>query len=119
MVGVVLNETGRNGVYVSPFPQAGGQYVITTEGTEPVWGMDGNTLYYRDVRGGIVKVAVHAGPVDFTVSGETTLAIEGYETDSRYAEYTVSPDASHLVMIRSAELDPELIVVLNALSEAR
>jgi hypothetical protein len=43
----VSNETGRNEVYVQPFPASGGKWQISTNGgTQPRWRGDGAELYY-------------------------------------------------------------------------
>ena len=43
----VSNETGRNEVYVQPFPASGGKWQISTNGgTQPRWRGDGEELYY-------------------------------------------------------------------------
>ena len=41
------NESGRNEIYVRPFPGPGGQWQISTGGgTSPRWRADGKELYY-------------------------------------------------------------------------
>ena len=41
------NESGRNEIYVRPFPGPGGQWQISTGGgTSPRWRSDGKELYY-------------------------------------------------------------------------
>jgi hypothetical protein len=42
------NESGRDEIYVQPFPAGGAKLQVSTEGgTQPVWARDGRTLYYR------------------------------------------------------------------------
>lgn len=42
------SESGRNEVYVRPFPGPGGRWLISTDsGTAPVWSADGKELFYR------------------------------------------------------------------------
>ena len=36
-IAYVSNESGRNGVYVRPYPGPGGQWLIAPEGSDPVW----------------------------------------------------------------------------------
>lgn len=44
----VSDETGRNEVYVRPYPPPGGVVMVSIDGgSEPVWSPDGSTLYYR------------------------------------------------------------------------
>jgi Tol biopolymer transport system component len=43
------DETGREEVYVTPFPGPGGKWQISTdEGDRPRWSADGSHLYYLD-----------------------------------------------------------------------
>jgi serine/threonine-protein kinase len=42
------NESGRDEVYVRPFPGPGGKWLISQGGgTEPLWGRNGKQLFYR------------------------------------------------------------------------
>ena len=48
--------SGRKEVYITPFPDGGAQYQVSTSGGErPVWRRDGKEIYYRD---GLIMVAV-------------------------------------------------------------
>jgi hypothetical protein len=43
------NESGRNEVYVQPYPGPGGKRQISTDGgTSPVWAGNGTELFYRN-----------------------------------------------------------------------
>ena len=47
-VAYVSNESGRNEVYVAPFPEARGKWqVSTTGGANPRWRPDGKEIFYR------------------------------------------------------------------------
>ena len=42
-----LNESGKNEVYVQPFPDLGSRHQISTDGgTAPAWSRDGRELFY-------------------------------------------------------------------------
>ena len=58
------NETGRDEIYVVPFPNAGDAKwpVSTSGGTEPVWAHSGRELFYRNGLGEMVTVPVEAEP---------------------------------------------------------
>jgi serine/threonine protein kinase/Tol biopolymer transport system component len=44
----VSDESGRNEIYVTPFPSALGKWQVSTEGgTEPLWSRDGSEIFYR------------------------------------------------------------------------
>ena len=42
-------QSGRNEVYIAPFPDGGAQYQVSTKGGErPAWRHDGKTIFYRE-----------------------------------------------------------------------
>ncbi len=44
------DESGRQEVYVQPFPGLGGKWMISSEGgTEPLWARNGKQLFYRSI----------------------------------------------------------------------
>jgi hypothetical protein len=44
----ISDESGRDEIYVQPYPGPGGKWEISTEGgTEPVWNPNGQELFYR------------------------------------------------------------------------
>jgi serine/threonine-protein kinase len=45
-IAYVSNESGRNAVYVRPYPSGGGQWLVATEGTDPVWSRAQRELLY-------------------------------------------------------------------------
>src|SRR5207245_2747083 len=56
----VSNESGRDEVYVQPFPGPGGKWQISISGgTEPVWSHAGSEIFYRS--GGKATVTFVAG----------------------------------------------------------
>ena len=96
----VSNESGRNEIYVQPYPGPGGKWAISNEGgTEPVWSPDGRELFYR--RGDqVIAVAVQDGP-EFTV-GTSRVLFEGpYEVVEGARNYDIMPDGKRFVMVRS------------------
>ena len=61
-VAYASNESGRNEVYVRPFPTPGGQWQISTSGGDaPRWRADGKELYYMASDGKLMAVAVAQG----------------------------------------------------------
>jgi hypothetical protein len=43
------DQTGRNEVFITPFPSGGAQYQVSTVGGErPTWERDGKGMYYRE-----------------------------------------------------------------------
>jgi serine/threonine-protein kinase len=98
----VSNESGRDEVYVNPFPSGDGRRQISTDGgTDPMWGPKGGELFYRS--GGRMMV------VPYTVEGENF--IPGAAQDlfrGRFAygpgsSPDIAPDGERFVMLRRPE----------------
>jgi len=60
-VAYVSDESGRDEVYVRPFPGPGGQYQVSFEGgTFPHWRSDGREIVYEDPKGALMAANVDA-----------------------------------------------------------
>jgi Tol biopolymer transport system component len=56
------NESGRNEIYVQPFPGPGGKWQVSTGGgIQPQWRGDGKELFYLDPVQSVMAVPVAAG----------------------------------------------------------
>ncbi len=67
-IAYISPESGRNEVYVRPYPGPGGKYQISTEGgTETMWNPKGRELFYRD-RQKMMAVEYTATQAAFTAS---------------------------------------------------
>jgi Tol biopolymer transport system component len=89
------NVSGRNEVYVTPFPAGGAQFQVSTSGGErPVWRHDGKEIYYR---GGLRMMAVElntkVSPVEFGRPKEL-FELAAANLNGRY--YDVGPDGRFL-----------------------
>jgi Tol biopolymer transport system component len=111
----VSNESGRDEIYVQPFPGPGGKWQVSVSGgTEPVWSHDGKEIFYLSGRK-MMSVPVSAGT---TFSAEIPrLLFEGSFVPTRRGEaaYDVSPDGRRFLMVRRDEqmITNHLNVVLN------
>src|SRR5665213_2736905 len=116
------NESGRDEIYVRPFPGPGGKYQISAGGgTEPVWNPKGHELFFRS-RNKMMMVQVTTQPT-FS-AGEPKMLFEGpYVISPRSAaDYDVSPDGSRFLMLKSADAAPrpeQINVVLNWFEELK
>ena len=114
----VSNETGQFEVYVRAFPGPGGRVQVSSDGgTEPAWAPDGRRLYYRS--GGRFLAATLATAPALAVTRRDTLFEDRSAADIYHAEYDVLPDGKHFVVLRPAAESPEIVVVLNWLTELR
>ena len=115
----VSDESGQREVYVTPFPEPGEKFPISTGGGRaPVWSRDGRELFYRNGRE-MMAVSVELKPK--VEHGRPERLFEGDFVVEPYGfhDYDVSLDAEHFLMIESApEASPkELHVVLDWFQE--
>ncbi len=91
------NESGRQEVFVQPFPGPGGKWQISNGGgTEPHWSGDGRELFYRDA-GALMRV-----PVDTTqgfVAGRPERLFEGVGSSSAAGQYAVTRDGERFLYL--------------------
>ena len=117
------DESGRQEIYVRPFPGPGGKTQISTEGgTEPMWARNGRELFYRN-GDKMMVMAVETQPV-FAASKPKLLFEAHYETSYNVFErdYDVSPDGQRFLMTKASEPESaatQLNVVLNWSDELR
>jgi Tol biopolymer transport system component len=116
----VSNESGRNEVYVQPYPGPGGKWPISTDGgTEPAWSPDGKELFYR--RGDqLLAVTVQAAQ-EFSSGAARVLFEAPYEVIDGARNYDVAADGKRFLMIRSdaADIPRRFYVVSNWFEELR
>jgi Tol biopolymer transport system component len=116
------NESGRNEVYIRPYPGPGGKWQISTEGgTEPVWNPKGGELFYRN---GSKMMAVDVVTQPTLSAGKPRMLFEGaYVLSPRSsANYDVSPDGQRFLMVEASEqgqAPAQINVVLNWFEELK
>ncbi len=118
----VSNESGRDEVYVRPFPNAGdGRWqVSTTGGLEPMWAHSGRELFYRNSADEIALAEVTTEPT-FGMGQQRVLFLAAeYLSDFNHVLYDLTPDDQRFVMLRETEATTgELIWVQNWFEELR
>jgi Tol biopolymer transport system component len=116
----VSDESGRNEVYVRPFPGPGPRTIISQNGgSEPAWARGGRELFYKAVSGHatLMAAALELRSEPRVVARRPLFAIDDYEDAAPHANYDVLPDGSGFVMVRqgrAAELNviqhwPEIV----------
>ena len=108
------DPTGRDEVYVRPYPGPGPQVPVSTDGgVEPTWSRSGHEIFYRQ---GDRMMAVSFGSGPTASLGRPRILFEQpYEaSDLGVANYDVAPD-ERFVVVRSTNTvrDNMLTVVLN------
>ena len=105
------NEKGHFEVYVRPFPGNGARIQVTDGGaTEPVWGRDGQSLYYR-APGKIGEVKVTTGDT-FSIGQKKEVLDDPYLRYPTHANYDVAPDGRFLVLKRSGP-EAKTVIIHN------
>jgi Tol biopolymer transport system component len=119
----VSDESGRNEVYVQPYPGPGGKWQISTEGgKEPVWNPNGRELFYRS---GDKMMAVDIATQPSFAAGKPRMLFEGpYDPPPvPIANYDVSPDGQRFLMLKSTEqaqsAPTQINLVLNWFEELK
>jgi serine/threonine-protein kinase len=104
-------ESGRNEVYVRPYPGPGGRTPVSSGGgSEPAWSPDGRELFYRSGEQ-FLAVSVQTSP-DFTVSAGRVLFSGNYSRGGRQdfpRDYDVSRDGKRFLLIKPVETKREPI----------
>ncbi|HVT41231.1 MAG TPA: protein kinase [Gemmatimonadaceae bacterium] len=114
----VSDESGQYEIYVRPFPGAGGRVSVSAGGgMEPVWSPDSRHVFYRSGRN-LVDASATASPA-FVVTGRKVLFEGNYEGNPYHANYDVTRDGKNFIMIRPADDERQLVVVLNWRQELR
>ncbi len=112
----VSNESGRDEVYVRPFPDvlSGRSQISTDGGTEPLWSRDGTELFYRN------EAAVMAVSVQSDASfeaGSPQVVFQGdYVRGPGGRSYDVSLEGDRFLMLKEVEeafSSSQVIIVQN------
>lgn len=115
------DESGREEIYVQPYPGPGGKWQVSTEGgTEPVWNPNGRELFYR-TEDKMMAVDVSANS-NLTIGKPRTLFQGNYVLSPVHIpNFDVSADGQRFLMVKpseSAEASPTQInIVLNWFEE--
>jgi len=110
------DESGRDEVYVRPFPGPGGRIQVSTDGgTEPAWSPDGRELFYR-TGDRFEVVSVQLGESFRVLSRPTTLFEGRYYSYPWQREYDIHPDGDRFLLFKYEEEETELTVVVNWIS---
>jgi len=116
----ISDETGRNQVYVRPFPGSGGRWQISTDGgTEPLWAPDGRGIYYRTPASELMRAEVQTRPT-FAVGGRRRLFSTAAYVGSPVARmYALSADGSRFLFMKGETGARQLVVVVNWFEELK
>lgn len=118
------NESGRDEIYVQPYPRPGGKWLISTEGgLYPVWGHNGREIFYRS--GDKMMVAAVETQPTFKAGTPRMLFRNGDYLIGGFlglGNYDVAPDGQRFLMIKEKEApasSKELSIVLHWTDELK
>ena len=114
------NESGRNEVYVRPYPGPGGRWQVSLDGgTEPIWSRTGGEIFYRHVDD-MMSATVRTRP-SFEVLARTKLFSGQFDAGNfRDHNYSVAPDGKSFLMIQPVVGPGQaLVVTLNWFEQMR
>jgi eukaryotic-like serine/threonine-protein kinase len=117
------DETGRNEIYVRPFPNVdAAKWAVSVHGgIMPLWSRAGDALFYVNAANEMVEVQVSSTP-SLSLGERKTLFSLGPEflipQTGNYTLYDIAPDDQSFLMLRLEERETrELILVLNWFEE--
>jgi serine/threonine-protein kinase len=105
----VSNQSGRNEVYVQPYPGPGERHLISTNGGEqPAWGGNGRELFYVQAgepgRQLMKLVSVRIGTSPTFLAGTPETLFESVNLASAWGRaYDVAPDGQRFLMALNKE----------------
>jgi serine/threonine-protein kinase len=121
------DETGRDEVYVRPFPNVdSGKWQVSTAGGDlPLWAHSGRELFYRSP-GNEMMVAPVSTSQGFVVADRRVLFKLGseYATGANYTPWDLSPDDQRFLLVRNraatqAQTSSSLILISNWFGELK
>ncbi|HEX5818977.1 MAG TPA: protein kinase [Gemmatimonadales bacterium] len=120
------NESGRNEIFVRPFPNtAGGRWQVSTDGGEAArWARSGRELVYQSPSGNLMSVPVTPGPTFAPGAPRPLFSLAGVVGSSTVPLFDFTPDDQRFVMVRLAAANQapgagQLVVVDNWIEEIR
>jgi serine/threonine-protein kinase len=116
-VAYVSDESGRQEVYVRPYPGPGAKWQISTDGGEqPVWNPNGRELFYRSGHK-MMAVDVVAQPVFATGTPKVLFTGDYASAPTPSPNYDVSRDGRRFLMVQPSKQEnatlSQIVVVLN------
>jgi len=117
-IAYMSSESGRNEVYVSPFPGPGGRVKISSDGgAEPAWSADGREIFYRS-GDRLMAIRIETTPV-FIAEAARVLFTARYQhggAEDAPREYEVSPDGMRFLFLKPDEKKEQPITQIQLIA---
>jgi len=103
-VAFVSDQSGRDEVYVRPFPANGDARLVSSNGgREPAWRRDGRELFYITEDGTLMSVPVFRRGSDWTFGKPAALFKARFNNERLRNTYDVSPDGQTFLINQALE----------------
>jgi hypothetical protein len=120
-VAYASDESGRDEVYVRPFPSGDGQWQISSAGgTDPRWRGDGKELFFIEADGNMMAASVSADTDGARLEFRPASPRQLFDTRVRalsptvpFWSYDVTPDGTRFLVASPVDSSPTLNVVVN------
>jgi len=111
----VSTETGREEIFVRPFPRLDAKWQISSDGgVRPVWAPNGRELYYQNGRALMaVMIQTQAG----FVPGTPRRLFEGDFVNNAWQDYDVAPDGRFIMLQTAGDVRPPQLALVHNWSE--
>jgi Tol biopolymer transport system component len=110
----VSNETGRNEVYVQPFPASGERWRVSTDGgRQPLWRADGRELFFVSEERKFYAMAVTAKGAPFDSAPQYLFEMRANVINTRNSYLPSADGQRFLVNMVLDTPDPPINVVVN------
>ena len=117
----VSDDSGRQEVYVQPYPGPGAKYSISTDGgSEPVWARNGRELFFRN--GDQMMVVQVSTQPSFSAARPRLLFAAPFAGNPSRVNYDVSPDGQQFVMLKPGQQEQgssQVMVIQNWFEELK
>jgi serine/threonine-protein kinase len=115
----VSDESGRDEVYVRPFPTGTGRWQVSAGGGgEPRWSRSGREIFYL-ASGRLMVAEARSGPAFAVGTRETLFPTTPYQVNPNHAAYDVLPGDQSFVFVKTASETQRFILALNWFEELR
>jgi len=125
-IAYVSSETGRDEVFVRPFPDVNdGKWQISTDGGDgPLWAHSGRELFFVNAKNDVVDVSIRTKPSFSAGTGKVLFHVGSEYVIPKWCCYwDVAPDDHRFLMARAAgagkSADQRTILVENWLQEVK
>jgi serine/threonine-protein kinase len=110
------DESGQLEVYVQTFPEPGNKRLISTGGgRDPIWGPNGQELFYWNPQGQLIANQLTAGDGVTVGRRDVLFQFPDYLFIGN-AQYDIHPDGQRFVIVRNA-IESRLIVALDLIGQ--